>query len=143
MTKRIYRSANGKMVDLGQLILQNEDAVAVGNMNVNARGDVVSPTGAIVEPRAATVAAYVDDQIEYAKPGRVPTSRRAATIEAAEKVKSPAISGEHTTKAEVEAEEVAALSGIAAALARTKLVQQDELTPPNKVARAKTGVSKI
>ena len=44
MTKKIYRTAQGKTVDLGALILQNENVRAVGNMNVNARGDQLDST---------------------------------------------------------------------------------------------------
>ena len=41
MTSKTYKTAQGKTVDMGRLILQNEQVRAVGNMNVNARGDVV------------------------------------------------------------------------------------------------------
>jgi hypothetical protein len=41
MTNRVYRSAQGKQVDMGALALKNEYERAVGNMNVNARGDVI------------------------------------------------------------------------------------------------------
>jgi hypothetical protein len=41
MTNKTYKSAMGKTVDLGALQLKNESVRAVGNMGVNARGDVV------------------------------------------------------------------------------------------------------
>jgi glycine cleavage system H lipoate-binding protein len=41
MTSKTYKTAQGKTVDMGRLILQNEQVRAVGNMKVNARGDVV------------------------------------------------------------------------------------------------------
>lgn len=41
MTQKTYKTAQGKTVDMGRLILQNEHTRAVGNMKVNARGDVV------------------------------------------------------------------------------------------------------
>jgi hypothetical protein len=41
MSQKIYKSAQGKVVDLGTLMLQNESVRAVGNMGVNARGDVL------------------------------------------------------------------------------------------------------
>lgn len=41
MTQKTYRTAQGKTVDMGRLVLQNEQVRAVGNMNVNARGDLV------------------------------------------------------------------------------------------------------
>ena len=36
---KVYRTANGGKVDLGALILSNENTRAAGNMGVNARGD--------------------------------------------------------------------------------------------------------
>lgn len=41
----------GKPVDLGALFLQNEHTRAVGNMNVNARGDVLDSNNRVVEPK--------------------------------------------------------------------------------------------
>ena len=41
MTNRVYRTAQGKSIDMGALILKNEHVRAVGNMSVNARGDVI------------------------------------------------------------------------------------------------------
>ena len=51
MTKRIYRSARGKSVDLGSLILQNENTRAVGNMGVNTRGDKINANNEVIEPK--------------------------------------------------------------------------------------------
>lgn len=41
MTNKTYKTAQGKTVDMGRLVLQNEQTRAVGNMKVNARGDIV------------------------------------------------------------------------------------------------------
>jgi hypothetical protein len=41
----------GKTVDMGSLLLQNERVRAVGNMNVNARGDRLDSNNQIVEPK--------------------------------------------------------------------------------------------
>jgi hypothetical protein len=41
----------GKPVDLGALFLQNEHTRAVGNMNVNARGDVLDSANRVIEPK--------------------------------------------------------------------------------------------
>lgn len=48
---KLYRSANGKLVDLDQLMLRGEDTIAVGNMKVNARGDELGPGGKVVKTR--------------------------------------------------------------------------------------------
>lgn len=55
MTKKIYKTAQGKTIDMGQLILQNEKVRAVGNMNVNARGDVLDDRNQIIAKRTEQV----------------------------------------------------------------------------------------
>ena len=51
MSKKIYRTAQGKTVDMGALQLRNEEVRAVGNMSVNARGDRINPENKTVESR--------------------------------------------------------------------------------------------
>lgn len=51
MTSKVYRSAQGKSVDLGTIILRNENVRAVGNMNVNARGDVLDSQNKVIETK--------------------------------------------------------------------------------------------
>jgi len=51
MTSKVYRSAQGKMVDLGTIMLQNEHVRAVGNMKVNARGDKIDNTNQVIETK--------------------------------------------------------------------------------------------
>jgi hypothetical protein len=51
MTRKVYKSAMGKTVDLGSLILQNEQVRAVGNMGVNAAGDVVDSSNQVIDRR--------------------------------------------------------------------------------------------
>ena len=51
MTKEVYRSANGKVVDMGALRLKNERVRAVGNMKVNARGDEVNERDQIIRKK--------------------------------------------------------------------------------------------
>ena len=82
--KRMYRTMQGKMVDIEKLRAANESVQAVGNMNVNARGDVVGPGGAIVTPKETVIKKY------YERPkGRVDdTPVRAKTIPAP-KIETP------------------------------------------------------
>ena len=51
MTSKVYRTAQGKSVDLGTIMLQNEHVRAVGNMNVNARGDKLDNNNRVVETK--------------------------------------------------------------------------------------------
>jgi len=55
MTKKVYRTAQGRVVDLGALEAQNEHVRAVGNMNVNARGDKLDANGRVISTRSQQV----------------------------------------------------------------------------------------
>ena len=44
-----YKTAMGKVVDMGALAAKNEKARAVGNMKVNARGDTIDSTGKVIK----------------------------------------------------------------------------------------------
>jgi len=55
MTRKMYRTAQGKMVDLGALQLQNESVRAVGNMGVNARGDLLDSKNRPIDSRNAQI----------------------------------------------------------------------------------------
>jgi len=46
----IYRTAQGKRLDMTILARKNERTRAVGNMSVNARGDTIDSQGRIVVP---------------------------------------------------------------------------------------------
>jgi len=48
---KTYRTANGGKVDLGALILSNENTRATGNMGVNARGDKIDSNNQVIETR--------------------------------------------------------------------------------------------
>ena len=58
--KRMYRTMQGRMIDIEQLRSANEDIRAVGNMNVNARGDILGPGGQIATPKADVIAKYYE-----------------------------------------------------------------------------------
>ena len=49
--RSVYRSMQGKEVDMNKLINQNEMTVAIGNARVNARGDELGPGGKIIKKR--------------------------------------------------------------------------------------------
>ena len=58
--RTVYRSANGREVDMEKLRNQNELTLAVGNARVNARGDELGPGGQIVRKREDIVAEYYE-----------------------------------------------------------------------------------
>ena len=77
--KRMYRTMQGRMVDIEKLRAANESVQAVGNMNVNARGDVLGPGGTVATPKAEVIQKYyeqprgkVDDAPSKSKPATPP-----------------------------------------------------------------------
>ena len=68
MTREVYRSANGKVVDMGALRLQNEKTRAVGNMRVNARGDEVNENNQIIRTKAEQVNKQYKKQTKEYRP---------------------------------------------------------------------------
>lgn len=56
--RKIYRTAQGKQIDLDLLIKKNEMTPAVGNARVNARGDELGPGGKIIRKREEVVQEY-------------------------------------------------------------------------------------
>lgn len=55
MTQKVYKTAMGKTVDMGALILQNETTRAVGNMKVNARGDLLGADDKVIQKKSAQI----------------------------------------------------------------------------------------
>lgn len=77
MTERVYRTAQGKTVDMGALQLQNEKIRAVGNMNVNARGDLVDSGNQIIDQKNRQA------QRQYARQSNIQKTRpQSGTIQA-------------------------------------------------------------
>jgi hypothetical protein len=58
MARKVYKSMQGKTVDLEQLIAKNELVPAIGNSRVNARGDELGPGGKIIKKREDIMADY-------------------------------------------------------------------------------------
>ena len=55
MAGKIYKTALGKTVDMGKLSLQNEKVRAVGNMKVNARGDMIDDMNRVISSKTDQV----------------------------------------------------------------------------------------
>jgi hypothetical protein len=64
MTSKVYKTASGKTLDMGSLILKNEQVRAVGNMGVNARGDVINDDNNVISSRGAQVNRQYTDQVQ-------------------------------------------------------------------------------
>lgn len=150
MTKKIYRTAQGKVVDLGSIILQNENTRAVGNMGVNARGDIVDSKGRSVKSRPQQVSKQYRRQVSGVVDEPVKTSRRAKADDVRSDNKTKQQSVE--TVLETHAEPVPAVStsepvepsgGLAAAIAKARAIKQEPLKTPRQLKQEQSGVSKI
>ena len=84
MTRKVYKSAMGKAVDLGSLILQNEGVRAVGNMNVNARGDLLDGNNRVIDQKNRQVQRQYQRTTNVSNSAPVQTSTRAAKQSVAE-----------------------------------------------------------
>ena len=158
MTRKIYKSAMGKSVDMGSLLLQNERVRAVGNMNVNARGDRLDSNNKIVEPKNQQVQRRYNKQTNVSA-GPTQSSTQSAKAQVQQPVVDPADSfsdlpmDEPPADPEVVPEPVAALEpitspapaqggGLAGAIARTREVKQELEKTRRQQAQAQ-GVRRI
>ena len=78
MTSKVYRSAQGKSVDLGTIMLQNEHVRAVGNMKVNARGDKLDSNNRVIETKARQIQKQNDRTTTNVSSAPVHTSSKKA-----------------------------------------------------------------
>ena len=58
--KKMYRTMQGRMIDIEKLRAANESIPAVGNMKVNARGDVLGAGGQVVTPKSQIIKKYYE-----------------------------------------------------------------------------------
>lgn len=56
--KKMYRTMQGRLIDIDKLRAQNETVPAIGNMGVNARGDVLGSGGRIVKAKEEVMKEY-------------------------------------------------------------------------------------
>jgi hypothetical protein len=136
---KIYRTAQGRSLDMETIRLQNEFVPALGNMRVNARGDQLGPGGKIIKSREQVMDEYyktrpaVGDNIptEGDIPTRSPTRRVSSPLttsskKAAEFKPADAIPDDMAPPASGKATEVEKelKGGLAAAVARTKKLEK-------------------
>lgn len=81
MTQKQYRTAQGKVVDLGALQLKNENIRAVGNMSVNSRGDILDANNRPIDSRNQQVARQYNKQVTNVSDDRVATSQKSVKAE--------------------------------------------------------------
>lgn len=171
MAGKMYRSSQGKSIDLGSLLLQNENVRAVGNMGVNARGDVINNKNKSIDSRVnqkkrqynkqigpqdvvpseskTKLAAAVADEVVVdpvvVEPKKTVVKKTKAKKSTAKK-KPPVVEESIIDVAPVEEatpEPVAKTGGLADAIARAKRIKQEAIVPPKERAKQAEGVKKI
>ena len=108
MTSKQYRTAMGKVVDMGAIMLQNEQIRAVGNMTVNARGDQVDSNNRVIDRKANQITRQTKKVTAPSTPAP-----------AKENIEMPVDPADSFTDLPEDNDEVAA-GGLAAAIAKTK-----------------------
>jgi hypothetical protein len=124
MTNKVYKSAMGKTVDMGALMLQNEQVRAVGNMKVNARGDVIDSANRVIDRKINQVNRQYRKQTAGSAPTNTVEAKRAQQAAQETKLKEqfPDLPEDDFDVAETAADP--AQGGMAGALARAKAAKQ-------------------
>jgi hypothetical protein len=154
MTSKVYRTAQGKSVDLGTIMLQNEQVRAVGNMNVNARGDKLDHNNRVIETKPRQI------QKQNARATNVsdtPVQTSSVKAKRARKEKTQEVPQAYTAPVEEETPPIAVTAppvqhiatpgkipegGLAAAIARQREVKQ-ELEKTRRQQTQAQGLRKI
>lgn len=137
MTRKIYRTAQGKMVDIGALQLQNENIRAVGNMPVNARGDIVDSMNKPIAAKNKQVTKQYNKQTSGIR-HTAPASRKTAPAPLAPP--TPEDFEDNVTKETITETQP---TGLAAAIARARQIKQEPLKTPRQAAQDTEGVKKL
>ena len=140
MTSKVYKTAQGKVVDLGTIMLQNEHTRAVGNMNVNARGDKLDSNNRVIETKPRQIqrqnarTTNVSTDPVHTSAIKAKQARKKAQAEANDALAvddAPVVDTELAVVASPPVQDVAIPRGVipegglAAAIARTRQVKQE------------------
>ena len=134
MTRKVYRTAQGKMVDLGALQLRNENVRAVGNMNVNARGDLIDSGNQPIDTRNRQVARQYRRQVTNVTSAPIRSSQQDAMPAAPTVPKAPEDFQDDFEKLQAPQAASTPAAGLAAAIARAREIRQDPLKTHQSIA---------
>ena len=168
MTKKVYTTAQGKSVDLGAIILQNEHIRAVGNMNVNARGDLLDGSSRVIDQRNQQVTRQMERNTQTAPTGVSTQPRHTSSVAARRAQEAAAMPAPAVVDPVVEASVAEPVTdtpvaetpaspplrvertvvtdqtgGLAGAMARSRTVAQEKLKTQKELVKTKPGVTKL
>jgi hypothetical protein len=142
MTRKVYKSAMGKSVDLGALLLQNEHVRAVGNMNVNARGDLLDSSNKVIDSKNRQAQRQYQRTTTNVSDTPVHTSTRSAKSAAVVEKEPADLENFDEVLAGLDVADIAPVAapeplpentfgptgegGLAAAIARSRLIKQEK-----------------
>jgi hypothetical protein len=124
MSKRIYKTANGKRINIDAIVSQNEESIAVGNMRVNARGDELGPGGRVERTREKVMADYYKLNTPVAT-DRVPVPREEPKRDLVDDWVEPAAQPIEE-KSQEQAQTKPLRGSLASSVARTQLPKEEE-----------------
>ncbi len=138
MTKKLYRTAQGKTIDLGAIQLQNEQTRAVGNMKVNARGDLIDSLDRPIDSRTQQVEKQYRKQVSNVKDQ--PAQKSGPVTRKSQASVRPSTSvGEKSESVPVPqsdpTEDNATSGGLAAAIARARQIKQEPIRTAQQIAQ--------
>jgi hypothetical protein len=134
MTNKVYKTAQGQTIDIGALILQNETVRAVGNMNVNARGDLLDGNNQIIDQKNRQVQRQYKRQTQSQTDATTPPPIRATNTVQAKKLQAEQQKQQEMLKGldiddpvtdSVAVEETVPASGLAAAMSKARTNQPE------------------
>jgi hypothetical protein len=139
-----YRTAQGKAIDINALILKNGSTRAVGNMNINAKGDVVDGNNRPIKKRQDRIKRQYANQVQptpnrgnvrqeevqvQAAPKqperRKTTAPKKAKVEARPEVSESVLETPTPAPAPAAAKATASRTGLGAAIARARQIRND------------------
>lgn len=142
MTRKVYKTAQGRMVDLGALQLQNEHVRAVGNMGVNARGDLVDSENRAIDSRNGQVSRQYRRQATTNTADSAVVSSRKASVKPTPPTPQP-VAEIPPPPEDFDDDFVKAPGaqtsggGLAAAIAKAREINQEPILPASKPTSVK------
>jgi len=153
MVGKVYKTAKGKLIDIGSLLLSNENTRAVGNMGVNARGDQIDSKNQPISTRNEQVQKHyakmhtgaVEDHPVYNSAAHASASADLNVDEELFESPEPIEENEEVSVPLVESpkpiEELG--GGLASAIAKAKQLKQQVEKTPQQQRKEDAGVTRI
>lgn len=136
MTQKVYRTAQGKVVDIGALQLKNEEVRAVGNVPVNARGDLIDSNNRPIDTKNQQVSRQYNKQVtSNVSSNQVYSSQKNQQIQQAKAAVDIPVPPEDFENDFIKPAEEPAPVGLAGAIARARQVTQEPLKTPKQIAQ--------